>query len=355
MSVPTRAKTMSELERVSSLDLLTPTDLLLLNRLVGTDDYDYKAIFANDLYSQLATAIINQISLPPAVTIPGEDQIRDGWCVEFFEEYDVGANPTLNQGIGWDGNGVGSGLSLLNRSIYTGKSENRLVISNGQYGRKLFFGDFWNRIQIGILFRINGSATFTGDGYVGLCSGTTNMVASASTDNFVGICWSGVIDGGPNSWAFSSGTLVNKYTQSTSTRFVTRRGTTTTIQSSGAGSDGRVFSATEGYRSMLFLEFARPVFATDATSVSYSFGMRSTNATQVEMSMSKRSFVDVMLDTVASGLASNVTGSVLMGASAVTGSFNFDQSTGKFDTLNISWPHTDQTMEITAIAVRKVY
>lgn len=326
---------------VEATSAVTTVDFLPLDKQLPNGTWDTQKIHPSNL-------------IPAAVTIEAENFIKDGWCVEFFEDYTAGANPTLSKGIGWDGNGAGSGLSIASKSIYTGKSENRLIITGGQYGRKLYFGDFWGRIQIGILFRINGGATFTGDGYVGVCSGTTNMVASASTDNFAGIRWSGVGDGASNTWAFSAGTVVNKYTQSTSTRFSTRRGTTTD-QGVGSGSDGRVFSATEGYRSMLFLEIERPVFASDATSITYSFGMRSTSSVLVEFSLSKRSFVDVMLDVVATTLASLTTGVVIMGGSAVTHSFAFDQSTGKLDTVNISWPNATQTMEITAIAVRKVY
>lgn len=328
--------------RGGGVSTFVPTDLFYLSRQLNATEWDNNVINGADLTTQLTGS---------GTSIPGEDQIRDGWAVEFFEQYSVGNNPTLDQGIGWDGNGAGSGLSIASKSIYTGKSENRLVIANGQYGRKLFFGDSWNRIQIGLMFRINGLASFSADGYVGLCSGTTNMAASAVTDNFIGIKWAT----GVNSWVFTNGTKVNYYNQALSTRFSTRRAAGTTDQGGGSGSDGRSFSAIEGYRSMFFLEISRPVFATDASSVTYNLGMRSTNTTQVEMSLSKRTFVDVMLDGVASSLAAMVTGSVVMSASAVTNSFSFDQSVGKLDTLNVTWPNASETMEITALAVRKVY
>jgi hypothetical protein len=323
--------------------LVLATDLFCIDRPFATDWKTYKVSA-----QAVSNAILNQV---PSTFIPGEDKMRDGWAVEFFEDYSLGANPTLDKGVGWDGNGAGSGLSIVSKNIYTGKAENRLQISNGQYGRKLFWGDSWNRIQMGIMFRINGAVSFNADGFVGLCSGTTNMVGSASTANFIGMKWASAV----NSWLFTAGTKVNYYNQSLSTRWSTRRGIVTTDQGSGAGSDGRSFSATEGYRSMLFLEFQRPVFATDATSVSYSVGMRSTSTTLVEMSLSKRSFVDVMLDQVTSVVAATPSGSVMMSAGAVTHSFAFDQSTGKLDTFNFSWPNATQTMEVTAIAVRKVY
>lgn len=343
MARPNRAKPIPEM---TPKPLMLSGDLILLTRITDPPaDYENFTITWDLLLAQILTNVVN-----PGSNIPGEDQIRDGWSVEFFEQYDVGANPVLDEGIGWDGDGVGSGLSIVNRNIYTGKAENRLVISNGQYGRKLFVGDHWNRIQIGVMFRINGLASFSADGYVGLCSGTTNM-ADGTTDNFVGIRWAT----GANSWAFTAGTKINYYNQSLSTRFVTKRGGSPTDQGGGVGSDGRSFSANEGYRSMLFLEIARPVFALDSDSVTYSLGMRSTSTALVEMSFSKRSFMDTMLDTAVSTLATMDTGAVTMGASPVTNSFAFDQSTGKLDTLNITWPNAQETMEITAIAVRKVY
>lgn len=340
-----RARKARPIHEMSVVSTLGADDLFCIDKLSAAEWETFQ------VNASAVAAYVGGNIVIPGTTIPGEDAIRDGWAVEFFEEYGLGANPTLDQGIGWDGNGVGTGLSIQSNNIYTGKAENRLVISNGQYGRKFFFGDFWNRIQIGIMFRINGLISFSADGYVGLCSGTTNMVASATTDNFVGIRW----PSGVSSWTFSNGTRVDKYTQNLSTRFSSRRGVTTTDQGGGVGSDGRVFSATEGYRSMLFLEIARPVFANDATSVTYSFGMRSTDNTLAEMSFSKRSFMDTMLDTAVSTLATMDTGAITMGASPVTNSYAFDQSTGKLDTLNISWPNSTQTMEITAIAVRKVY
>jgi hypothetical protein len=106
---------------------------------------------------------------------------------------------------------------------------------------------------------------------------------------------------------------------------------------------------------MFFLEIARPVFTSDAASITYSFGMRSTDSTAVEFSASRRSFVDMMLDSFGSTLGAMVSGATILGGGNVTNSFSFDQSTGKLDTLNISWPFSAQTMELSAIAVRKVY
>lgn len=348
MTTAKHASSIHDLTQKSALVL--PSDMFVFDRDLGGGIWQNFRISGTDLASEITAGISSS-----AYTLPGEIENKDGWSVDFFEDYAVGT-PTLNKGIGWDGDGAGSGLSVVNRNIYTAKTENRLVISGGQFARKLYFGDAWNRILIGLMFRINGAASFTGDGYVGLCSGTSNMVASPLCDNFVGIRWEGVANTVANSWAFSAGTRVNKYNQSTGTRFVTRRAALDNDRGSGVGSDGRTFSASEGYRSMLLLDIKRPVFATDATSIQYDMGVFSTDVTQVEFSLSKRSFVAALMDVVTSTLAGGSMAGYVMGAAAVrpTG-FNFDQSTGKLDALNISWPNATQTMELSAIAVRKVF
>lgn len=271
---------------------------------------------------------------------------QDGWAVEFFDDYSVGAGPTLNKGFGWGADGAGSGLSIVSRNNVNG-SENRLEIVAGQYGRKFGWGDDWHRLMICIILRINKNATFTsGKSYLGVCSGTTNMVASATTDNFIGHFLDAF------TMTFNAGTKLSFFSTGNSMRFGSRRGTTTTDQGAGVGSDGRRFAAAEANRSMWLLDISRPVFATDASSITYSFGARETNSTQAEFPLSKHALIDVLDEAVLSTLAGNGTNIMLGGATSA--SFAFDQSTGKLDTLNISWVETFG-LELSCIGVRKVY
>jgi collagen triple helix repeat protein len=278
----------------------------------------------------------------------------DGLSVDLFEEYSPGVIVAPNGGFGWDSAGVVSGGTIVQRNIANGRTERRLSLSSGEFARKLYVGSDWHRLRIALLLRCNGASTFTANGFIGLCSGTTNPFGG-NTDNAIGIYFD---PANVNSWAFVNGTTVNYFAQSISTRFVTKRGVGAPVdQGGGAGSDGRRFASTEALRTMLFLEVERPVFATSATSVSYSWGMRSTNATQAEFALSKRSLFHSILDSANnSSLALDDTIVTLTGSGSttVTNSFNDDESTGAFDTLNIRWDGA-HPLEICGMAVHKIF
>lgn len=282
--------------------------------------------------------------------IEGASEIAavDGWSMEFFDDYAVGANPVLDGGLGWDGAGAGSGLSIVERTLYNGKTEKRLSILNGQYGRKMFFGAFWNRIQICLLMRINGAAgPITSDHYIGLCSGLTNMVASATTANFIG-------EQAQTAWSFNVGTKANYFQRSGASQFVNRRGTTTTTTAGLSGAHFVNVPATEGYRSLHFIELSRPVFATPATVVSYTYGQACLTSVGVQFSFSKRGVMDVLYtNPVPSGLGTG-NGTQILDSSNQTNNVNFDESTGALDAFNISWPNATVPLEIAAIGIRKV-
>jgi hypothetical protein len=282
--------------------------------------------------------------------IPGAAEIAavDGWSMEFFDDYEVGADPVLDKGLGWDGAAAGSGLSIVERTVYTGKTEKRLSILGGQYGRTMHFGAFWNRIQICLLMRINGAAgPITSDHYIGLCSGLTNMVASATTANFIG-------EQAQTAWSHNIGTKANYFQRASASQFVNRRGTTTTTTGGLSGAHQVNYASTEGYRSMIFIELSRPVFATPATLVSYSYGQCAMTNTMVQFSFAKRAVMDALYtNPVPSGLAS-ANGTQIFDTSNQTNNVNFDESTGALDTFNISWPNASVPFEIAAIAIRKV-
>jgi len=280
----------------------------------------------------------------------------DGWALDFFEEYATGSISVFDKGLGWSSSGTGFGCTIISSPIANGKTEKRLRIQNGQFGRKFYFGAQWNRLAIVVLARFDGSNTFTADGYTGVCSGQTSMTTSTSTDNFAGIEWSG--GGTPNNWAYNVGVLTNYFRQSTGTRFATRRGTTTTDRGSGAGSDGRAFVATGTFRSGYLLEVSRGPAAKTSSSVTYSFGMRSTDTTNVDFALSKHAVLDILNEAPSSTLGAigaqplNGGGG---GGGGVTVAYAFDESTGTLDTFNLSWVADVTAMEICAIGIKKVY
>jgi len=278
----------------------------------------------------------------------------DGLSVDLFEEYDAGAIVAPSGGFGWDAAGVVSGGTIVQRNIANGRTERRLSLSAGEFARKLYVGGDWHRLRIALLLRVNGATTFTGNGFIGLCSGTTNPFGG-TTDNAIGIYFD---PANVNSWAFVNGTTTDFFAQSVSTRFVTKRGAgAPTDQGGGAGSDGRRFGSTEALRTIMFLEVRRPVFATAGTAVNYEWGMRSTNVTNAEFSLSKRALLHTIMDSAnTSAVASDdtivtVAGS---GSGAVTNTISFDESTGAFDTLNIRWDGA-HPLEICGMVVHKVY
>lgn len=288
---------------------------------------------------------------PAGSIAPGFDSV-DGFAIDTFEEYSLGTITSLNKGSGWaSAAGVADGGSaIVARTALDGREYKALAILNGQMGRKFGWGANWNRIQIFCAITLGNSVTFQGDGYIGICSGTTNMVASGTTDNFLGLRWENTT---PNNFNYNAGTKSAYYNLVTTPRFSTRRGVTTTDHTSGAGGTTRTIAATQGYLTYYFLEISRPLFATAATSVSYSQGFMFDVTNNVEFSKSKSTLFNLALGEVAGTVGNQTSLAAAIGATPTTHVYNFDESTGVFDAINISWPFA-HTFEIAALIVRKV-
>lgn len=273
---------------------------------------------------------------------------RKGVAMEYFEDYAVGAISTFNKGWGWTNDGVGEGCAIGSYTHIDGRAEQRLQINSGQYGRKMPWGAKWNRIRIIVIWRVNAGSTINPvNGYVGVCSGTTNMVNSATTDNFIGARWGD----GASALTFSNGTVMDKFNMGVAFRFYSRRATTSTFIA--AGGSGHFVSATEGFLSGISYEVARPVFATSGTSVSYSHKEVTPDTTTVEYSRAKDALNQLLLDDSSSSSTKTAAEDAIL-TTAGTTSGNFDESTGVLDTVNISWPMFDG-LQIAALGVRKVY
>jgi len=323
----------------TSLDTVSDSDLLVIDRRAADGTWANKKITAANLKSAVA---------PSAAAVPSEDSIQDGQVMEIFDDYTVGAISAFNKGTGWLNDGVGSGCSIVSRTHVDGRTQKRLEISAGQYGRKLPWADKWHRLKIILLWRLNHTATINPvDGYVGVCSGTTNMVASATTDNFIGVRWGD----GASALTFTAGTKINYFDMGVSFRFHSRRGTTSTLI--GAGGSGHSISADEGYLSGIIFEVGRPPFATDASSVLYSVKELSPAPGQVEFSRSK-DLIRGLLSSHSTSLSSQSELEQAAVGQLGSNSVSFNQSTGALDTVNFSWPHVPG-LEIAGLGVRKVY
>ncbi len=284
-------------------------------------------------------------------------EAMDDVAMDYFEEYSVGSIASLDKGAGWNGNnGVAESCSIVSRTGPDGRTFKALSISTGQFGRKMPWGDDWNKLRLAVCWRLNGSATFTTvstPALVGICSGTTNMGNSGTTDNFIGQHWGSAAS---ENITYSAGTSgagrAGYYNMGTGFRFASRRGTTTTIIA--AGGSGHHIPAGAGYMGFLVIGIQRPVFETDSTSITYTKFEISTDLASVEFSRQKNCLRRLMQDTPSSGTSATPAETGIVGASVASNAAAFDQSTGQLDTVNITWPQSDETLEINGFAVRKI-
>lgn len=279
----------------------------------------------------------------------GEITLQDDFATEFFDGYTVGAISSFTGGQGWINNGVGTNASIIASTMADGRAQQRMALNNGSYGRKMPWAGLWNRIKVVLAVRINNGANFLNtEGYIGVCSGTTNMANSATCANFVGMRWGD----GTGTSTFTAGTKISVFDVPTF-RAVTRRVNTTTDR--GSLSSGHTISSDGGYLSFVCLEMSRLVFANDAASVNYSVAECSSNLTTAQFSHTKHIASVACYGDVTSNLASSGSDTAIIGSSGVTAApFAFDQSTGALDTINLYWPQAFN-LEIAAIAVRKVH
>lgn len=78
--------------------------------------------------------------------------------------------------------------TILARTI-SSVVDKRAVLTNSQFARALPFGTTWSSIRIGIRWHTRdiGVSTAAENFCVGLCSGSTNLVGDATTDNWCGM------------------------------------------------------------------------------------------------------------------------------------------------------------------------
>jgi hypothetical protein len=267
-----------------------------------------------------------------------ESRLDDAIAVEYFEDYSIGSNPTLDQGRGWSGNGVTSGTAaIVSRTDYGGNPQKRLTLASGQYGRTFAWGAKWNRLLLGVAVRTTKGSNISANFHFGVCSGTTNMAGSGTCDNFMG--WAGATSG-TITFTRTVGTQLTYFT-SAATIGATRRGTTTT--SRGAVAASTPIADTEAFMHIWFLELQRTAF-TGAGSFTASNIIRFQGATQREFQSGKSSMLAHILRQQSYASHLNV--------NTALGGFAFDESTGVLDSFNFWWDGSD-VLDIAALgAVR---
>lgn len=81
---------------------------------------------------------------------------------------------------------------IVTGRILNGIQTPLISISNDQIGRTFQIGSNWTRLAVGVRIGIDANVTLTNTGFAfGMCSGTTNMFKSATTNNFFGITSTG--------------------------------------------------------------------------------------------------------------------------------------------------------------------
>lgn len=319
------------------------TDLTAATALADADVFEKVNVGAN------VSEKITGLQLRNALSPVGEITRLDDFATEFFDGYTVGAISSFTGGQGWGSNGVGSNASIIAATMADGRAEQRLALNNGVYGRRMPWGALWNRIKFTLALRINNNVNFANtEGFIGVCSGTANMVNSAGCLNFAGLRWGD----GTGTSTFTAGTKINFFDVPTF-RAVTKRAAIITDR--GGLSSGHSISADGGYLSFVCGEISRPVFANDASAVNYSVAEASCNITTVQFSHTKDIARVVTQGDVTSNLANSGSDAAIVGATGVTAApFSFDQSTGVLDTINLYWPQAFN-LEIAALAIRKIH
>lgn len=265
--------------------------------------------------------------------------LDDGLAMDYFEDYADGQSSGFNAGRGWAGDWSVSGGQIVTRTTHNGIIQKRLELTSGEIGRTFRFSSIWNKIQVGILCRIDAASLPAMDYYLGVCSGTANMASSPTCANFIGqrgsaITWT------PLAFAAQDSLL------SSATQLITRRVNTDTVNSTIAG---LVVPSTEACLGEIWFEITRARFSGPGDPVTYTHRILAVSGASVNagMSMMKSSFINSMHTglTPSDGFVGSLDSSVAP---------TFDQSTGSLDTFNFYW-NCPTPIEIGAVAIRKVY
>ena len=272
-------------------------------------------------------------------------QLSDSWLLDNMESYSNGSIATLTGGSGWVNNGLVTGGTIVTRTKSGGRSDKRLsIVGPGEIVRAMPWGAEWKHLRIGILIRINGVATITGDFNFGVCSGTTNPFGSASCDNFFG---GSTRNGNANAFTYNVGSDAAFF--NSTFRGVGSKHNGVFIDSGGIVS-AFALPAVEKYMAINILDIRRVrygavnnMYTTLLLGPSTGTTGKTSAETQYDYSsllqeMGRLTFVDVAFCDGNNSQVSPV----------------FSEANGALDTVDIWWGHATTPLEVSAIAVWKV-
>lgn len=218
---------------------------------------------------------------------------------------------------------------ILERTI-SAVIDKRIVLSNSQFARPLPFGTTWNELRIGIRVHMRDTGAnlaSTPRFWLGACSGSTNLIGDASTDNFVGMV------SNTTSWVRTA----TEY-QAVAYHAAKRVGTTTTIGSSiGGGTDiGNGAALNTADRVIMVVQILKG---------SPNYSVR--NFTWTTGAVADQSLITFLaqMELVTPAL----TGHTFQAYQTIAA----DETGGSFDHLNISWDRTTPEIEICDLAVAR--
>lgn len=216
-----------------------------------------------------------------------------------------------------------------------------LQLGGEEFVRKLTFGNAWNRIRIGIMCVLNGSANIAPPRrlVMGLCDGDQFTYQSASCLSFVGISW------GPNAggnWTYDGvGGTYGMYAAGSVSYVTSKINTTVTDTSTGNNATKYLKTGGSGTPHLLMVELIR-----SATPGTYSVRGYAPDGTDI---LSIPSFYNFMLSMEWEDTGNFTTYFERLAAANATG-----MSTN-LDTLSLYWSLASPTIEITDVCVLRFY
>lgn len=268
--------------------------------------------------------------------IPVEVSLNDSIAVSYFGDEPLGSISSFVGGRGFDGAGRATGAEIVTRTRIGMSTEKRLQLINGQLGRKFAWGANWNRMIMSIALRADAVASFTGNYYFGICSGTAAMPGDGVTTNFVGLDGSQV---GVVNWNRVLGTKFNHYTNDAGL-MVSRNGVSTTIRSS----NGIGLRIAENENNTLVFQV---ILTRNTTSSVYA-------VTDTKCSVGTAEFQSGKQTTQFTTLRSDPPPQGLLADSNTSGAFTMDEVPGVLDSFYFGWISATP-VEVAAICAVRHY
>lgn len=252
-------------------------------------------------------------------------------AIDLFNDYPVGPITVADRGWGWASPGRITNGAIVTRNMSGGRTENRLSLSGGQYGRTWNWGGDWQGMMFSVLLRLNGAATFSENYAFGISAGTSAMWADPSATNWLGIVGSNGLSGSSiPTWTYVAGARYGRFNSNTFSHAY-KVGTTVTGNVGNLTSNPPCIPAEETH--YLALSFYIPRNYTASPSTAYTPGYNYFKAVNNELHQEVGSWLRTLF------ASPRATGSDFQTLYINTASTfpTVTETTGAFDSLNFWW------------------